>query len=126
VKATIFITTTIITCFPGISSAQNETNSLFVKLAPQSEAVAMCYRISAIKFASLTCESAATVVNAAFGNCALQEKAYGDAMLKIAGRTYAGIPDGIIAKAKSDSKQALLSIVLSIRSNQRLCLENSK
>jgi hypothetical protein len=112
------------------SFGQNETDRFFAKLEPQSAALGDCYRLQSIRLATLTCEPAATVIDAAFGSCGTQEKAYKDAMVRIGGATipsenFAELADSIVAKVKVDTRQAILGIILETRIRAGRCSGNS-
>jgi hypothetical protein len=104
---------------------QNETQRFFEKLSPQETAMGDCYRLNSIRFAVQTCEPASTVVDAAYGSCRREEKAYADTMIKLGGPSFADAPEHMISMAKKEMRQTSLSIVLDARIESGRCTENS-
>jgi hypothetical protein len=72
------------------------------------------------RFAVQTCEPASTVVDAAYGACRSQEKAYADATIKLGGHGA----EQAISTAKQEVRQKLLSIVLDARIKSGRCTGN--
>ena len=112
---------------------QNETERFFDKLKPQEAAMNLCYEFNIVRFAMKTCEPASTVVDAAYGRCNSQEKAYADAyvsaMIKRGGQphgeSYIDEAEQIISMAKQRMRQTFLARVLDDRIEGGLCAENS-
>ena len=64
---------------------QNETQRFFAKFGQQRDAVGNCYKAQVDRYARATCEPVATIVDAAYGRCASEERVYRDAMVASGG-----------------------------------------
>ena len=119
--------------FTGGAFGENETERFFDKLKPQEAAMNLCYEFNIIRFAMKTCEPASTVVDAAYGRCHSQEKAYASAyeraMIKSVGQShgesYIDDAEQIISMAKQRMRQTFLARVLDDRIKGGVCAENS-
>jgi hypothetical protein len=121
----VFLTAALSLAPIHASFGQNETERFFAKSAPQSEALGDCYRTQSVRYATSTCEPAATVVDAAFGSCTTQQRAYIEALVKNGGPTFLSIAEGIVAKVKVDIRQFLLAKVVEARLAAGRCSGNS-
>jgi hypothetical protein len=109
----------------AFTGALGETRKAPYAPEPEKTAMLLCFDVASIKFAVQTCEPAETVVDAAYGLCRSEEKAYEDAIVKGTGATREAVRDGIAEAKRGQLRQTLLGTALKARIDSGHCQGNS-
>lgn len=112
------------------ASAQSNTDPVLTQAIaatkPQRDAMFLCFDTEAIRFAVQTCESATTVVEAAYGACHHAQEQYVAALTKSLNPLSPDAVPNAVAEIKSELREILLSNVLKARIDSGRCQANSK